>query len=160
VLLKKRSEASLEDFRSYLSDSFAANVARHPLVLKLRLHLFDPYSQPWDAVNVENALASEREAQAAFEIAFGTRLELAQFQQSGAYEAAVADQARFVRQISVFAEREAYAMVQEGMPTLAGLRSSSVAKTIVEAGAITNFNEDVIAMFSGGAIRPESVALH
>jgi hypothetical protein len=152
VLLKKRPDVGLEDLRRYLTGTFAPHDAKHPLVLRFRLHLLDPYSQPWDAVDVENSIGAEREVHAAFEITFESRLQLAEFQLSDAYEAAVFEQARFVRQVSVFPEREAYVMVQEGRPTLAGLRSSSVAQTIVEAGAATNLDDDILELFSGGAI--------
>jgi hypothetical protein len=80
-------------------------------------------------------------------------MQLAEFQQSEAYEAAISDEARFVRQVSVFPEREAYSMVQEGQATLLGLRGASIARTIVEAGAVTNFNDDIVELFGGGAIR-------
>lgn len=159
VLLKKRSDVELDELWGYLTETFAPNVVEHPLVMKFRLHLFDPYSQPWEAVDVENALPLERQAHAAFEIAFKTRLQLALFQQSDEYAAAVQDQARFVRQVSVFPEREVYPMVQEGKATLLGLRSASVAKTIMEAGAVTNFNEDILELFTGGAARVDVHAL-
>jgi hypothetical protein len=122
-------------------------------VLKLRLHLFDPFEQVWESENVENMLAPDRVHAAAFEIAFETPLQLAEFQGSEEYAAATADQARFVRQVSVFPEREAYAQVQEGRATLLGLRGASIAQTITEAGAVTNFNDDILELFAGGEIR-------
>jgi hypothetical protein len=152
VLLKKQPEVSVEQLRRYLTGIFAPHVARDPRVLKFRLFLLDPYAAEWDSENVGHALAAGRIGQAAFEIAFETRLQLAQFQQSEAYEAAVRDQARFVRQVSVFPEREAYSMIQEGRPTLMGLRSPSVARTITEAGAVTNLNDDIVELFAAGSL--------
>jgi hypothetical protein len=127
-------------------------VASHPLVLKFRLHLFDPFSQIWESENVVNTLAPERVHDAAFEIAFESPLQLAQFQASEAYGAASREQSRFLRQVSVFPEREAYSMIQEGHATLLGLRGASIARTITEAGAITNYNDDIVELFSGGAL--------
>jgi hypothetical protein len=69
------------------------------------------------------------------------------------HAAATSDQARFVRQVSVFPEREAYAMIQQGRATLLGLRGALIAGTITEAGAVTNFNDDILELFSGGEIR-------
>jgi hypothetical protein len=43
-------------------------------------------------------------------------------------------------------------MIQEGHATLLGLRSASIAQTITEAGAITNYNDDIVKLFSGGAL--------
>ncbi len=152
VLLKKQPDVSLDELREHLRDTFAPNVAGHPLVLRFRLHLLDQFEQVWESENVENTLPRERIHDAAFEIAFETPMQLAEFQASDAYEAAIRDQARFVRQISVFPEREAYSMVQEGQATLLGLRGASIARTIVEAGAFTNFNDDIVELFSGGAV--------
>jgi hypothetical protein len=159
LLLKQQPDVSLEEFRDYLTGTFAPNVVAHPLVLKFRLHLFEPFEQVWESENVENALSPDRVHAAALEVAFETPLQLAEFQRSDAYEAATVNQARFIRQISVFPEREAYMMVQSGQATLLGLRSASVARTITEAGAITNFNNDIIELFSGGAIDPSTAAL-
>jgi hypothetical protein len=158
-LVKQQPDVTLEELREHLTQTFAPNVAAHPLVLKLRLHLFDPFEQVWESENVENRLPPERIHAAAFEIAFETPLRLVQFQRSDEYAAAIVDQARFVRQISVFPERESFAMIQSGRATLLGLRSASVAQTITEAGAVTNFNEDILELFSGGAIELSAAEL-
>lgn len=150
VMLKKHPEVTTAQLRRYLTETFAPNVARHPLVLKLRLHLIDDYTAEWDSADVDNLVGPERTIQAAFEIAFQSRLELAQFLHSEEYEAAIQDQVQYVRQVSVFPEREAYAMIQEGKATLLGLRGASVAKTITEAGAVTNLYDDVVELFTGG----------
>lgn len=152
VLLKRQPDVTMEQLREHLSGTFTPAAANHPLVLKLRLHLFDPFEQIWESENVENALPPERIHDAAFEIAFETPLDLARFQASDEYAQATADQARFVRQLSVFPERGAYAMVQEGQATLLGRRGASIAETIVAAGAITNFNDDIVELFAGGAL--------
>ena len=152
VLLKKRRDVSTEQLREHLTATFASHVAAHPLVLKLRLHLFDPFEGVWESENVENLLAPERIHDAAFEIAFETPFQLAEFQRSEAHAKATADQAAFVRQMSVFAEREAYAMIRGGAATMLGLRGASIARTIVEAGAVTNLNADILEIFSGGAL--------
>jgi hypothetical protein len=152
VLVKKHPDVSSEQLHGYLTETFAPPVASHPLVLKFRLHLFDPFSQIWESENVVNTLAPECVHDAAFEIAFESPLQLAQFQASEAYGAASREQSRFLRQVSVFPEREAYSMIQEGHATLLGLRGASIARTITEAGAITNYNDDIVELFSGGAL--------
>ena len=52
----------------------------------------------------------------------------------------------------MFAERESYAMIRAGAATMLGLRGASIARTIVEAGAVTNLNDDILEMFRGGAL--------
>jgi len=152
VLVKRQHEVTPADLHTHLTETFAPAVARHPLVLKFRLHLLDPFTEVWQSENVVNTLTPERAHDAAFEIAFDSPLQLAVFQASDEYTDAVSAQSRFVRQLSVFPEREAYSMIQEGHATLLGLRSASVAETISEAGAVTNYNDDIVEMFSGGAL--------
>jgi hypothetical protein len=147
VLLKKSREASLDELRTYLAEQFAANVVENELVLKFRLHLLDEYTKPAPpAPNVFHEPAEERQIHAAFEIAFATRLELATFLGSSAYREASRDMGRYVRQMSVFAEDAAYSLVEDGAATLMGQRSPSVAQTIVEAGALSNLSDDVVAL--------------
>jgi hypothetical protein len=151
VLLKRSQDRPLEDLRSFLTDQFAANVVRSDLVLKLRLHLLDEYTKPAPpAPNVFHEPGPERQIHAAFEIAFATRLELSRFLQSPEYRAASDGMGRYVRQLSVFAERAAYSLVEDGRATLMGQRSPSVAKTITDAGAMSNLNEDVVRLMGGG----------
>jgi hypothetical protein len=152
ALLKQQPDVALEKVREYLTDVFAAHTAEHELVMKFRLHLFDPFEQVWESENVENALPPARRHAAAFEIAFETPLHLAQFQRSNTYAAATADQAKFIRQISVFPERQAYALIADGAATLLGLRGASTARTIAEAGAVTNLDDDILGLFAGGAL--------
>ncbi len=145
---------TLDQLHDHLTRSSASAVAAHPLVLKFRLHPFDPFMQVWESDNVVNTLPLDRMHDAAFEIAFETPFQLAQFQASEAYAAATGEQARFVKQISVFPQREAYSMIQAGDATLLGRRGASIAHTIVEAGAITNYNynHDIVELSSGGAL--------
>jgi len=152
LLLKRQPHASVEEFRARLTGTFAIHAASSPLVLKLRINLFEPFEEVWQSENVENALPPERVHDASVEIAFRSPLELAEFQRSDAYAAATEGQAGYVRQISVFPEREAYAMIQQGRATLLGLRGASIAQTIAEAGAVTNLDDDVLELFAGGAI--------
>jgi hypothetical protein len=154
LLVKRRPEASLDQLAEYLTEVFAPPVAAHPLVLKLRIHVFDPFTQVWESENVVNTLPPERIHDAAIEIAFETPLQLARFQASESHAEAVRGQEAVVKQISVFPEREAYSMIQSGEATLLGRRGASIAHTITEAGAVTNYNDDIVALFGGGALMP------
>jgi len=151
VLVKRRPDLALNDLRGYLTGTFAPNVVEHELVLKFRLHLLDEYTKPAPpAPNVFHEPGPERQIHAAFEIAFATRLELSQFLHSPQYAAATQDMGRFVRQLNVYPERAAYSLVEDGRATLMGQRSPSVAKTITDAGAVSNLNDDVVRLMVGG----------
>lgn len=152
VLLKRSADATLDDLRGFLTDQFTPQVTGNDLVLKFRLHLLDEYTKPAPpAPNVFHEPGPERQIHAAFEIAFATRMELSLFLQSPEYQEASRDMGRHVRQMGVFAERAAYSLVEDGRATLMGQRSPSVARTIIDAGAMSNLNEDVVRLMGGGA---------
>ncbi len=150
LLLKRRWNTSLEDFRSFLTETFAPNVAASKLVIKFRMHQLDEYTKPAPpAPNVFHEPSKERQIHAAVEIAFTTRLELGLFLKSPEYAKATAGMGEFVRQMSIFAEHASYSLVEDGQATLMGQRSPSVAKTITDAGAVSNLNDDVVQLMFG-----------
>ena len=152
VMLKKADWTGIADFRRYMSDSFAPAVAKSPLVLKFRLHLFEEVdaSRP-DAAGVAHSESADENYQAAFEIAFSNRLEMESFFASPEFAAAVKDQAQHVKQICVFPERSAYTFVYDGAMTLAGQRSSTVAALITDIGATNQLRDDITSLMLGRA---------
>lgn len=150
VMVKKADRASVEDFRRYMKDTFAPNVAKSDLVLKLRLHLFEEVdaSRP-DAAGVAHSEPPAENYQGAFEIAFTNRLDMENFFASDAFAAAVKDQSRYVKQICPFPERSAYAFVYNSRMTLAGQRSSTVAELITDIGATNQLRDDITALMLG-----------
>jgi len=153
VLLKRAAGVPLESFRRFLTEQFAPSIVTSELVTKFRLHQLDEYTKPAPpAPNVFHEPSNERQIHAAFEIAFPSRLELAQFLGSPAWSDATAGAGDVIRQMSVFSERAAYSLVEDGRATLMGQRGPSIARTIVDAGAVSNLNPDVVDLM----FRPES----
>jgi len=151
VLVQKAEGVSVEEFRSYLTERFAPQAAESDRVLKLRLHLFEEVdnSRP-DAAGVSHREAPAQQYQAAFEIAFSNRLEMAEFFASDAYTRAVSEQAKYVKQLHAFPERTAYTFVYDDRMTLAGQRSSTVAELITSIGAVNQLREEVTALMVNG----------
>lgn len=147
VMVKKSDAVSVEDFRRYLTNSFAPAVIQSDSVLKFRLHLFEQVdnSRP-DAAGVSHYESPEKQYQAAFEIAFANPLEMETFFASKEYAIAVKDQARYVQRLLPFPERTAYTFVYDNKMTLAGQRSSTVAELIVNIGATNQLKEDVVSL--------------
>jgi hypothetical protein len=150
VMVKQAEGVSVEAFRTYMTDRFAAAVAASDLVLKFRLHLFEPpdVSRP-DAAGVAHFEAPEKQYQAAFEIAFKNHLDMEAFFASAAYATAIKDQAKFVKQVSAFPERDPYTFVYNGKMTLAGQRGSRTAELIVNVGAINQLQDDILDLVVG-----------
>lgn len=152
AMVKKADGVTVEDFRRYMTGTFAPAIAGSPLALKFRLHLFEEVdaSRP-DAAGVAHSEPAAENYQGAFEIAFSDRLEMETFFASPEYAAASKDQARYVKQICVFPERSAYTFVYEGAMTLAGQRSSTVAGLIAEIGATNQLKQDITSLMLGHA---------
>ncbi|MBD2357593.1 hypothetical protein H6G41_23765 [Tolypothrix sp. FACHB-123] len=64
------------------------------------------------------------------------------------YQAATKEQAKYVRQISPFPERTAYVFVYDSKMTLAGQRSSTVAKLITDIGAVNQLQDNIVDLMS------------
>jgi hypothetical protein len=150
VMVKKADGVSVPDFRRYLTTTFAPAVAKSDLVSKFRMHLFEEVdsSRP-DAAGVAHSEPAEQNYQAAFEIAFANHIEMEMFFASDAYSAATKSQSKYVKQISPFPERSAYAFVYDGNMTLSGQRSSTVAELITNIGAVNQLKDDIRGLMLG-----------
>ena len=157
AMVKKADRASVAEFRRYMGETFAPAIAKSPLVLKFRTHLFEEVdaSRP-DAAGVAHSEPAQENHQAAFEIAFGNRLEMESFLASKEYAAAAENQANYVKQNCVFPERSAYTFVYNGAMTLAGQRSSTVAALITEIGATNQLRTDITSLMLGQASRSQA----
>jgi hypothetical protein len=149
-VMVKKTRVSVEDFRNYLTKTFAPAIASSDQVLKFRMHLFEEVdaSRP-DAAGVAHSEPAEESYQAAFEIAFADHLAMEAFFQSKPYAAAVKDQPNFIQQICPFPERSAYTFVYDGRMTLSGERSSTVAELITNIGATNQLRDDIRALMLG-----------
>jgi hypothetical protein len=119
-------------------------------VFKFRLHLFEPpaVSRP-DAAGVVHYEPPEKQYQAAFEMAFRNKLDMELFFASPEYAEAVRDQARYIKQVCPFPERNAYTFVYNGLMTLAGQRGSRTAELITKLGATNQLRADIHGLMVG-----------
>jgi len=150
VMVKQADGVSTADFRRYLKETFAASAAASPKVLKLRLHMFEEVdaTRP-DAAGVAHAEPRESSYQAAFEIAFKDNLDMEAFFVSQEYQAATADQAKYIKQICPFPELAPYTFVYDSAMTLSGQRSSTVADLITRIGALNQLKTDITDLMLG-----------
>ena len=154
VMVRQAPGVSNAEFRRYMTDSLATNVARSAQVLKFRLHLFEPpdLSRP-DAAGVVHYEPPAQQYQAAYEIAFRNHLDMELFFASPEYAAAVREQARYVVQVSPFPERNAYTFVYDGRMTMAGERGSRTAELITQLGATNQLRADIHDLVVGAVAR-------
>jgi hypothetical protein len=154
VLIKKQDSVSVEEFRKFLSESFAPTITKSDFLLKFRLHLFEEVdnSRP-EAKGVAHSEAPERHYQAAFEIAFANNLDLEYFFASAEYASTITEQSKYIKQISSFPERDPYTFVYDSKLTLAGQRGSSTAQLITKIGAVNQLKEDMLDLILGKDVR-------
>ena len=152
VMLQKADNVSVEEFRQYLTGNFASVVIQNDSVLKFRLHLFEEVDNSRsDAAGVIHTEPIEKQYQAAFEIAFANSLEKERFFNSKEYQETTKKQAKYIKKIACFPERAVYTFVYEGQMTLAGQRSSTVAKLISEVGAINQLENNIVSLMNGSS---------
>lgn len=153
VMLRKADNVSMEAFHEYMRDSFAPAIIKSDLVLKFRMHLFEGVdnSRP-DAPGVIHLEPSEKQYQAAFEIAFYNTLDMVRFFGSAEYNSTVKSQPKYIKQMNTFQERSVYTFIYDNQMTLAGQRGSTVAELITNIGAVNQIKEDVTSLILKGHI--------
>jgi hypothetical protein len=145
VMVKRANAVTINDFRNYITETFATNIAKSDLVLKFRLHLLEEHNNSLPQVpGVSHYEPLANQYQAAFEIAFKNHQDMKNFFVSKEYAATAKTQTKYIKQLAAFPERDTYTFVYEGKLTLAGQRTSTVAELIANLGA-TNQTQKSIA---------------
>ncbi len=150
VMIRKANNVNVNDFRNHLTNTFAETVIKHNKVQKFRLHLFEPPDETRpDAAGVAHNEPADNHYQAAYEIAFKNNLDMETFFASEQYQLAVADQAKYIKQVSPFPERTAYTYVYDGKMTLTGQRTSTCAELITKVGAVNQLRSNILDLVVG-----------
>lgn len=149
VMIKQRKNVSVNQFRDFLVNGFAKKIIASKYLLKLRLHMFEEVDNTRPpAAGVSHSQPEEQQFQAAIEIAFDNHIEMERFFASQEYQSTVTDQAKYIRQISVFPERTAFTFIYNDKMTVAGLRGSNIANLIKNIGAINQLKDDIVQLIN------------
>lgn len=144
ILVRKSEKTTVKDFRQYMTDTFTSSSIESNLVVKFRLHLFEEYDNSLESSDdISYYEPSNKQYQAAFEIAFKNYVDLENFFSSPEYTNAVKNQKDYIKEVTVFTEQNTYAFVRDSQVTLAGQRSSTAAEIITKLDA-TNQTKDRI----------------
>ena len=150
---RSNDRESFSTFMNELAQSFASD----PLLLKVRLHLPDPYDNAKPAPpapNVEHTVSSERRLVAILELAFETPLKRRAFYESDRYRNTVEQQKKHIGHVSAFAVSGVYTYVRDKKLTVAGMRGSRPAQLIEKLGALNQIKDDVSHLMFSGTLRP------
>lgn len=153
VFCKQSEAVGSDDFRAFMRDRLASTWACSPEVLKLRLHLLEPYINEnllMDSSDVSHFKAPEKQYQACFEIVFADALRMREFAASPAWQAD--EQRAHMREQHAFHVVRRYSMRYGGEMTLTGRRTSAVAEQIRRIGAVSQTQPHVLALL-GDTIR-------
>jgi hypothetical protein len=153
-----RPRDSLEQLNGYLLNELGGVLGGADGVLKLCLHLGQPFNNDGmhpPAPNVEHHANPDREKLAMMEIAFESPLARRRFFDSPQFQATLAGQAEHIAQLKAFAVSGLYTYVRDDQITTAGLRGSRAAELIDYLGAINQRSPEVEHLLLTGALKAE-----
>lgn len=128
---------------------FATQLSAQPEVVKLRLHLPEPFdnAHPQPPSPVPHDVIDDLLRIGVMEIGFASALDARRLFESDVFACAAASQATHVQAVAAVLVTHVYTFVRDGKPTMAGLRGSSVAEVIASIGATNHASEQVRRMF-------------
>lgn len=139
-------------FRGW-AEGFAAALAAEPAVVKVRLHLPEPYHNgaPAPAApEVDHALPRERKRVAIVEVGFASRLDAAAYLAGEAYRRQAEGLREHVSDLGAFLVSRQCVFIRDGVLTTAGLRGSRAAELIAALGALNQTQPAVTRLFRPG----------
>jgi hypothetical protein len=154
LFLQARDGVASDAFRDFMTEAFAPRLAASAQVLKLRQHLFEPYTDDYggmDARGLSHAKPPEKQYQAMCEIAFANGLELGKLVRSDAWAQLAADLPQSVSGCHAFGVDVTHRLRRDGELTLDGLRTPMVADLIRRVGAASQLEPAVTDLVLGRA---------
>jgi hypothetical protein len=151
VFLQARDSA--DAFRAFATDELAPRLASSEHVLKLRLHLFEPYHDDYggmDARGLSHAKSPEKQYQGMVEIAFRDGMSFGAFARSDEWAGLRERQAEVLRGTHAFGVPVTHRLRRDGELTLAGLRTPMVADLIERVGAASQLEPAVVDLQMSG----------
>jgi hypothetical protein len=150
IFIKQAEGVDSEGFRLFMTDRLAPAWAGAPELLKLRMHLFEPYMNEdllMDAQELSHYKAPKKQYQACLEVVFADALAVRRFAASPAW---LADEQRaHIREQHAFEVVRRYTMRYGGQMTVTGLRGAAEAELIHRVGAINQLAPDVVDLLGG-----------
>lgn len=149
LLLRQTRGAAPDGFRDYVRDRLAPVLADAPDAIKLRLHLFEPYTGAWDTPGVENALAVDESWQGWLELVFPDRARAAAALRSAPVTEVLADAPDWLAAVHAYPVAEVWTPVYRNRPTHIGLRGYPAYQTIQAVGADNQKTLPVLQLLFG-----------
>lgn len=145
VFLQARD--SVDGFREFAAQELGPRLAASEHVLKLRLHLFEPYRDDYggmDARGLSHAKTPEKQYQGMFEIAFKDGMSFGSFVRSDDWNGLRDRLPGALRGAHAFGVPVTHRLRRDGELTLAGLRTPMIADLIERVGAASQLEPAVV----------------
>jgi hypothetical protein len=152
LFLQAHAGVSPDEFREFVGGALAPELASSEHVLKLRRHLFEPYTDNYggmDARGLSHAKAPEKQYQAMVEISFATALELGKLTRSATWSGLAEALPQHVSGCHAFGVSVTHRLRSDGELTLDGLRTPMVADLIRRVGAASQLEPGVVDLVLG-----------
>ena len=146
LLLAANETGDKTAFRSLVTERLAGVLADMEQVVKVRYHLFEPYSNAWDTPNVDNTRSQQQAYDAWIELGFTDRDAACAALMLVGNDLADPE---LIHALHAYPIREQFTLVYDGRPTLAGLRSHAVTSIIDAAGADNQRSLQVLRVLHG-----------
>lgn len=149
LCIKQADSINIEQFRQYLVERIACPGSEQNEVMRLRLHLLEPYNESENSPCVSHDWPQAKHYQAWIELMLRDEASVEQlFGNSKTRE-----YARYIKTIHTFPIVARYTLVDEGKPTIAGLRGFPALQAIGQAGAENQKAPDLLETLYGKVVR-------
>ncbi|HCF28294.1 MAG TPA: hypothetical protein DEV81_14085, partial [Cyanobacteria bacterium UBA11049] len=146
VCLQQTEAISVEEFRQFLLEQIVRPWSEQNGVMRLRLHLLEPYNESENSPCVSHAGSQVKNYQAWIELMLRDEAVAKQLFSFGNY-------AKFIKAIHTFPIVARYTMVYDSKPTIVGLRGYPAVQTIEQAGAENQKSPELLATLYGDVVR-------
>ena len=146
VCIKQADNIKVEDFRHHLVEEIARPLSTQDEVMRLRLHLLEPFDESENSSYVSHDWAKEKHYQAWIELMLQNEAARKQLFSSN-------EHAKFIKAIHTFPIVARYTMVYDGKPTIVGLRGFPSVQTIEQASAENQKSPELLEILYGDVVR-------
>lgn len=150
LCVKQADSTDIEQFRQYLVERIVLPWSQQDEVMRLRLHVLEPYSESENSPCVSHDWPQVKNYQAWIELMLRDEAAIEQlFLSSGDTR----ERAQYLKAIHTFPIVARYTLVYDGKPTIAGLRGFPAWQAIQQAGAENQKATDLLETLYGTVVR-------
>lgn len=149
VCFQQANGTKVEEFRHHLVERIARPWSEQNEVMRLRLHLLEPFDESANSPGVSHDWPKEKHYQAWIELILRDEASVGRLFSSGTE---LSERAQFIKAIHTFPIFARYTLVYNGKPTDVGLRGYPAVQTIEQAGGDIQKTTDLLETLYGEVV--------